>query len=802
MLQNYLTVVLRNFKKQKLYSFVNIFGLALGLACFLLIGTYIKHELSYDRYHPEFEKIYRVVEIIKDAEESSSLPFSAGPAMANDFPDQIDKMVRFFNHQAPSYTLEYNNDKTFREKNLFFADSTVFDVFAFPFLKGDPLTALKNPNSIVLTQSLAEKYFGEEEPIGKMLKYEGTELLQVTAILDEVPANSHFTFDGLISFSTLRKEYNGEPSGWVWNPNWTYVKLKEGISPEQIDAQFPAFVEAHYPDFIKADVSMYLQPLKDIHLHSHLDYEAAPNSDIAYIYIFLAIAFFIILIAAINYMNLATARSAQRAKEVGMRKTLGARKHQLVMQFLGESVLTCIVAGIFSLILLNLLLPFFNTLAGKSFQFIDMFADPLILGGFIGLTLLLGILGGIYPAFFLSAFDPIEVLKNQFNQGKKGNVLRKGLVVGQFTISIILVIATFISYQQLQLLQTKNLGFDKDQVMLIPVQLSPIVGKYESFKNTISQSPGVLEVSGTELPLGAKYQTHPYLPEGSPSEDLIFYPSLFVLPGFTETFGIKIVAGRTFVEENQNDITKAVLINEAMVKHLNWGEPENAIGKSFRGTGENAVRVIGVMQDFNTASLHQEVPPFVLDLPNNEGQLNFFMRYFAVKIKGGDVRNTIAFIEDGWKQFEPDRPMEFFFLNEHLNQLYQFEDTLSKAAGIFALLAILIACLGLFGLAAYTAERKVKEIGIRKVLGASTANILSLLSKEYTLLIGIAFVLAVPIAYVLLGKWLERFAYQTSLNPFLFILAGLTILLLAWLTVSFQSLKAARANPVDSIKTE
>ena len=802
MFQNYLKVISRNLLKNKSFSFINIFGLAIGLAGVVLIGAYIRDELSFDRYHQDYERIYRVVEIIKDTEESSSCPFSVGFTIRNDFPDQVENMVRFFNFQAPSLTLEYDPNTRFRESRLFFADSTVFEMFNFEFVDGDPATALDQPNSIVLTETLAEKYFGEENPIGKILEYEGSQALQVTGLLKDIPLNSHFIFDGLISYSTLRGILGGEPQGWVWNPNWTFVKLREGVQPADLEARFPDFVQQYFPNFIKADVSLYLQPLQDIHLHSHLDYEVQPNSDMSYIYIFLAIALFIILIATINYVNLATARSAQRAKEVGMRKTLGASRKQLVTQFLGESILMSILAGLAAIWMLSLMLPLFNSMAGKNFNMWNLFAEPTIAGGFGLMVLLLGLLGGLYPAFFLSSFQPVKVLKNQYAYGKSGGGLRKMLVVGQFTISIILIIGTLISYQQLRLLQTKNLGFNKDQVMVISAQASPVVGKFQSFKNNLLRAAHVKQVTAMELPLGAEYQNHEYRPEGAPEEDWMYFPSIFVLPDFVETFGLEIIAGRAFQEENKRDEQEAVIINETLVQQLNWGSPEEAVGKKFATPGGEDARVIGVMKDFNTASLHQPIPPFLIDIPNNANALNFFIRYFAVRVDAEDLPNTVAFVEKTWNQFDPDRPLEFFFLDDRLQELYAFEERLNRAAGTFAMLAILIACLGLFGLAAFTTQRRVKEIGIRKVLGASTSNILMLLSREYTILIGISFVLAVPLAWFLVGKWLDNFAYQTGRSPGIFLLAGLLTLLLAWLTVSLQSFRAATANPVDSIKNE
>ncbi len=515
MFQNYLKIALRNIFKQKVFSAINILGLSLGVTCFILILLFIQDELSYDRYHANANRIYRVTEVIAPSEHSSSLPFSAPPTLVNDFPGMIEHAVRFFNMQAPTLTLESSEEHRFNEPRFFFVDSMVFEVFSFPFVKGDPETALQEPYSVVITEPMARKYFGNKDPIGRTLRFEGQHDLKVTAVLEPVSENSHFQFDFLASFSTVTGIQNGvEPKGWNWNPCWTYLLLTEGTNPEALEDKLPSFVDKHFPDNIRERTSLHLQPLTDIHLHSHLDYEINPNNNVAYVYIFSIIATLILLIACINYMNLATARSAKRAREVGMRKVLGAERSQLIWQFLGESFLMSLIAVALSLPMVDFSLPILNAFLDKSLQ-LDLFGNRLLLWSLLGTMGLVGFVAGIYPSFILSSFRPIQVLKGKLNLGGFDWTvnLRKGLVVTQFSISIFLIIGTLIAKNQLNFLQHENLGFDQEQVVMINILKTNLASNYDELKSALLQNNKVRYVTTAEDVLGSKCQTNPFIPE-------------------------------------------------------------------------------------------------------------------------------------------------------------------------------------------------------------------------------------------------------------------------------------------------
>lgn len=801
MLKNYFKLAVRNLLKHRGYSLINVVGLALGITCFVVILLFIQDEISYDHYHEHADRIYRVAEILEPAENSSSQPFSVAPTLLNDFPGMVEQAVRFFNMQAPSLTLEYGPEKRFNEPRLFFADSTVFKVFTFPFLRGNPETALHEPNATVVTESMARKYFGNEEPMGKILRFEGEHDLHVTGILQDVPANFHFKFDFLVSFSTLRNILGAEPQGWYWNPNWTYILLTEGTTPEMLEAQFPAFVDQYFPEIIKDKATLYLQPLTDIHLHSHLDFEIEPNSDIAYVYIFSVIAAFVLLIACINFMNLATARSAKRAREVGMRKVLGAYRGQLIRQFLGESLVMALVAVLVAVPLIVFSLPVLNAFLNKSIAF-DLGGNPALLLGLLGAALFVGLVAGVYPAFVLSAFEPLQVLKGKLNLGRFNvdAILRKGLVTFQFAISVMLIIGTTIAYSQLRYVQDAHLGFDEEQIVMAPILRTNLMPQYDSFKQQLLQHNNIRHVTIAEDVLGSKYQTHSFMPEGATQPEQ--FHRLMVRPDFIHTFGLELVAGRTFSEEFATDDSMAVIINETMVRRLNWGRPEAAVGREFVAAPDNRHFVVGVVKDFNYASLHNPISPFVLDIPDTPGAQSFFGRYLAIRIVPKDFSGTLGYVQQKWSEFLPNRPFEYFFMDEKLDKLYRAEENLGQVAGTFSLFAIFVACMGLFGLASFTAEQRTKEIGVRKVLGASVLQIFLNLSREFLKLVTAGILVAWPVSYLLASSWLQSFAYRTDIGILPFVAAALVALLTAWSTVSYQALKAAVANPVRALRYE
>ncbi|NUM80558.1 ABC transporter permease [bacterium] len=802
MFENYIKVALRNLIRGKLYSFINITGLAIGISCFMLIFLFIQDELRFDRFHSKADRIYRVVQKLDhtegQGENSSSNPFPVAQALKTDYPHLIEETVRFFNFQVPSFSLQYG-DARFNEKRLFYADSSLWKVFDFPLSVGDPATALAQPNSIVLTQEMAKKYFGDDNPIGKVVRFEGAVDLKVTGVFAALPTQSHIVFDGLISFATVYGQ-TGPNFGksWIWNPCWTYALLKEGVDPSELESQFPAFVNKHYPDFIKPQMTHYLQPLIDIHLKSKLDYEIQPNNNESDIYIFAAIGIFILIIACINFMNLATARSAGRAREVGMRKVLGAERNQLIRQFFGESLFMSFIAVLVSMILVALALPVFNNLSQKQLS-LDFLANPLIFAVLILVGIIVGFLAGVYPALYLSSFEAISVMKGRIKFSGRSGTLRKGLVTLQFAISLALIIGTMIIYNQLSYLRNVDLGFTKEQVVIVPAK-PPIAGRYETLRNEWMQNNSVINVATMNEIVGAHHNTHEYNYEGMEAGKWIYFPSLIVSETFVETFNMQIIAGRNFSKDFPRDDSLAVIINETMVSHLGWESPEKAIGKRmYTPTGDE--RVIGVVKNFNFVSLHDPIGPFLLDMPLSN-QRPFWIKYIAVRIAPKDFRETIAHIENKWNTVVPEYPFEFFFLDEDLNKLYKSQDNLGKLVGYFAALAVIVACLGLFALASFTAEQRTKEIGIRKVLGASVGGIVGLLSKEFLKLVLLSNAIAWPVIYYVMDSWLNGFAYRTSISLMSFVLAALMGLAIAFLTVSFQAIRAAVANPAKSLKYE
>jgi len=803
MYKNYLIIAYRNFFKQKVYSLINTAGLAIGLACFILIFLFINDELSYDRFHVKSDRTYRLVEhFISDGvgEHSASQPFPVGPTLKNDFPEMVAHSVRMFNFQSPFLSVaNVEAEKEFNESRVFYVDSTFFDVFDFQLLTGDKKFALDGPNSILITESMAKKYFGDLDPMGKILQVQGAHNYEVKGVLADAPLNAHFQFDFLVSFSSLRAFYQGRfPwNSWYWNPCWTYLVLDENISPERFSAQLPGFVQKYFQENIRDDVDMELQPLEDIHLTSKLDYEIQNNSNESNIYVFSMVAIFVLLIAMINFINLSTARATKRAKEVGIRKSLGSVKKQLVQQFLFESVMHTLFALFIALISIVIILPAFNQLTEKSLELNTFFTLEYI-SVTIVLTLIVGIVAGFYPAFILSSFKTTEVLKGEKIQNR-GMSFRKVLVVLQFSISMVLIVGTIVAIEQLELLQNDDLGFDKEAVLMIPVIRTPIGQHFDNLKNELLNHPGIRSVTAVEEVLGAKHQVMNYQFDGMDNSKP--FPRLFMRYDFLKTFDIPLVAGRAYERSHITDDSLALIVNEAMVKQLGYGTPENALGKSFNGQNREG-KIIGVVKDFNFMSKHHPMSPLAIDLWTAPFTFNLFMKYMAVKVDHDKIGQSILIVENTWRKFMPNWPMDYFLLDDRLKNSYKSEIKLSKITTIFSVLAIFVACLGLFGLATYTMELRTKEIGIRKVLGIGTNQIILLLSKDFMLLLGISFVIAVPLAYYMIEWWLEGFAYRIEIVVRPFIIAGMATFLVAMTTVGFHSLKASMINPVKTLKCE
>ncbi len=804
MLKNYITVAIRNILNDRFYAFLNIIGLTLGLTCFILILLFISDELSYEKKFTDYERVYRVCEIIASeggGENSASVPVPMGTTLMHDHSDLIETQTRFFNWQSPKFVLR-SDGQSYVEKKLFLVDSTVFDVFDFPFEKGNPNTAFSEPNSIVLSHAAAKKYFGDEDPMGKFLESNNfwDHTLKVTGVLADKKIQTHLDFDVLVNMSTIPRNENTE---WIfrnyyWNPTWTYIKLKEGVEAEQLEARFPDLVAKYFPDNIKETASMYLFPLKDVHLRSNLDFEMHPNSDITYIYIFSIIAGLVLIIACVNFINLATARTARRAREVGMRKVLGAHKKELVWQFMGETLFQTFIALFLALIAAELLLKSFNSFSGKAFTHNFIF-DPLMIAGFFGVWLVVGIVSGSYPALYLSSFQPIQVLKSNVAGTNKKVSLRSMLVVLQFAISIILISGTVVAFKQLHYLQEARLGFDKEKVLMIPFNNGLEITKWDAMRKKLTDHEGVSEITTSAYILGDGHQTDNYTFQGFTEAQQIAF--LAGGENFSTTYGIELLAGHDFSRTKRDTSFIPAIVNETLVKHLGWSGPEEAINKRITKRGGRNLQIVGVARDFHFASLHHHVTPVVVEGPRAY-HWGMGGTYLAIRFDGKSYESVIQHSQQTLSEFFPEIPFEYYFLDENLDALYKTENVMSKVITTFSLFAIVVACLGLLGLTAYSAEQRTKEIGIRKVLGASEGNLIVLLSREFLLLIVISFVIAVPVSHFSLNSWLQDFAYRIDISWMTYIVAGLVAWMIAMLTVGFQAFKASTLNPVDSLSAD
>jgi putative ABC transport system permease protein len=808
MIRNYLKIAIRNLLRYRFISFINLFGLTVGLTCCLLITTYILNELSYDKYNKNADKIYRVTRSFNNSEGVVSLNLSTvappfGYYLPTDFPE-IKKMTRLMD--IGTTPMKYK-EKIINEKNVFFADENLFDVFTVKVLKGSPKTALYDPFSVMLSEETAKKYFGDEDPMNKTIRSNSQFDVKVTGIYKAFPANAHLHPAMLLSFNTLKDSavYGEENlrTNWGNNSFFTYLLMPDNFSPQKMISQFPAFVDRRMSgqEYVGQQASKFtklgLQKLTDIHLYSHTDYEAEPNGDISRVYIFSAIALFILLIACINYMNLSTARSALRAKEIGIRKVVGARKKELIGQFLGESILICwaaiLIAGVFTF----LALPWLNKLSGQDLSFSMLLQTKIIIPLLIT-PFVVGIISGIYPALFMSSFQPVKTLKGLFKVGGSSISFRKVLVVAQFSISIILIITTVIVFQQLHYIQKKSLGFDKERVITM-AYTNEVGRQYESFRNELLQNSAFKNITRTSrIPTGRLLDNMGANTLNGDSLQPVVTDIKFVSSDhdFVSTFGVPMMAGRYFSRDYGTD-TASFVINESSVKALGWTK-DNAIGKDFK-YGNQRGHIIGVINDFHFESMHQAIVPMVfIMLPPSQAYFN----NLSVKIAGSDISPALSYLEKTWKKYFPETPVDYTFLDDNFDRLYQSEQRQATIFTVFACIAIFIACLGLFGLSAFAISQRIKEIGVRKVLGANVQEIVALLSKDFLKLVGIAAVMAFPVAWYAMNNWLKDFAYRIDIQWWVFIVAGILAATIAFVTVSFQAIKAAVSNPVKSLRTE
>lgn len=815
MIRNYFKVAFRSIFRNKLTAFINMAGLALAMTCALLIYLYISDEVSYDRYNHHADRIYRVTRDFKSPDGTVNLHLGnvappIGPLLKNDF-GEIETLARTINFNLV-IGMEENGEltKNFTEERLFVVEPDIFKIFDINVLYGDPSTALTKPFTVMLSEKTALKYFDDTNVTGQQLRANNAFDLEVTGVYKDFPDQAHWHPELLVSFATLDNDNiygrHSLETNWGNNAFGTYFLLEEGADPGKLEAQLPGFLDKHFGSFVKANwgapadlvvskgTSLYVQKVTDIHLHSHLDDEVEVNGNINNVYMMGVIGLFILLIACFNFVNLATARATKRAKEVGLRKVVGALRQQLVVQYLSESVLMAFFAMALTLALGWLGLDWLNqfTSKGLSFNVID---QPMLLAGLACATLLIGLLAGIYPAFIVSGFKPALTLKGQHGSATGKGAIRKILVVSQFSISIVLLIATAITIQQLDYLNKRNLGFDKDQVVTLPYyrELAP---SYDAFYNELLRSSAIKNASrSSRVPTGRLLDSKgsPRVVKGDSLTDPgIITKNVTVDEEFFPTYGIKFIAGRNFSKSIPTD-TAAFVINETAAREYGFSTPGEGINKDF-SYGDIRGKLIGVVKDFHFESLHQNVIPMVF----HSGRMNII----SIKMAGRNRQDGIAHLEKVWKEFVPARPFEYNFLDERYRQLYEAEQKQSKLFSIFSGLAIFIACLGLFGLATFNTLQRVKEIGIRKVLGASVPSILTLLSKEIVILIIISNVMAWPIAGYFMNQWLDSFAYHIVVNWLVYVMAGLSAVAIALLTVSTQTIKAAMANPSDTLRYE
>jgi putative ABC transport system permease protein len=800
MFKNYIKIAWRNLWKNKLFSFINIFGLAIGISCCILIFLYVQNELSYDTFNEKADRIYRITSKIHQPKKivwfAPTSPIT-GERLRQNFPE-IKKIVRFNFTKRP---ISYNNKK-FSEATVLYSDSTLFDVFTLPMVSGNPAKALIAPYSIVLTETAVKRYFGDEPAMGKLMKFSDTLNLLVTGIIKDIPKNSHFKCDCIISRNTMA-DINKGNSDWLEEreKNWfncdsySYILLADHVEGKTLEAKANKFLDKEMTETKKAIgmwINVDLQPIKDIHLRSHLDQEikgAEQGGDITYVYIFSATAILILLIACCNFINLSTARSLNRSKEIGLRKVIGAMRSQLIFQFLGESVVFSLIACILSLIFVLLAIPFFNLFIGTTLTLtLNVFWI------YLSLICCIGFLAGLYPALLMSSFSPIQSLKGKINHGLADIFFRKGLVVFQFSIAIILIIGTTLILNQLDFIQNKKLGINKEQV--VGIELKGVdQRKGEILLKELSKNPKITGATLNNFNFkGIGYIT--LLPEGAAENELTACSVFSVDENFLNIMQIELVSGRDFSKNFPTDVNEAFIVNEAAVKAYGWKTPKDALGKKIEWAFGKKGKVIGVVKDFNYASLHNRIEPLLIHIYPS------WYNTVTLRLKTDNLTTTMKEIETAWKNSGTENPFKYAFLEDDFNSLYKSEQNMRAVLGAFTFLSVLVACLGLFGLAAFTIKQRFKEIGIRKVLGASVSGVVGLLSKDFLKLVFVSIIISSPIAWYAAHKWLQDFAYKVDISWWIFLVSGAMALLIAFTTVCFQALRAASANPVKSLRTE
>jgi putative ABC transport system permease protein len=787
MIKNLLKTAVRHILKHFGYSILNILGLTIGISSALFLIIYVADEVSYDRYNEKVDRIYRVSSKITEPDDQftwnvAQIPF--GPQVVQDYPE-VQSFVRFIPMGRSLYKYE---DKEFNEENFFYVDSTLFDIFTYKVIKGEVKSALRDPKKIILTEKVAAKYFGKTDPIGKTLTT-GTNTFEVTGVIEDVPTNSHFRFGAVAARNNLPKQLGN----WGNFGVYTYLLFPENFDIKtfetKIQGMYAAYMKTIF-EAMKIKIEYILEPVTRIHLYSTNANEPEPTGSITYVYIFGIVAIFLVLIAAMNYMNLATARSTRRAREVGLRKVVGSRRGPLVLQFLSESTFFTLISLILSIILLIVLLPKFNQLAGKSFD-LHILYSPVVLLTLVVIVFVVGIFGGSYPAFFLSRFSPVTVLKGDITQGSAGSLFRKILVVIQFTVSVIMIVCTLVVFKQLNYMKTMDQGFDQKDVITLQLD-GPMVRKYPVLKQALHDNPNIKYVTSTNSAIGegsGKVIFNVETDQGMVQKGVNF---AVVDHYFIETLGIKMAQGRDFQEDMPSDTLTAVVVNETFVNRMGWKEP---IGKKVELGNAVRARVIGVMKDYHQTGMYNGIESLMLVYrPLNN--------VIYIKLSGTDTKPTLSFIETKWKEVFPDQPYTYTFLSERFIRQFGADEKRGLVFTLFTILAIFIACLGLFGLASYMVEQRTKEIGIRKVFGANESIILRLISKDFLILVSIGIVLAIPVAYYFMSNWLQNYVYRTKIGVALLVISALLTILITFVTIGYKAFQAAIMNPAKSLKTE
>ena len=788
MIKNYFKIALRNFKKHKTFTTINILGLATGIACSILILKWVFNEYGYDKFNAKGNRIYRVLQHIKyeDVVTWAITQGPVGPGLKEITPE-IENYVRF---RFVSFNINYKNRNN--EFRGVYSDKNVFEIFDFRLLEGDSKSVLVAPHSIVLTKSIAEKIFGDEDPMGKILKLNEEYDLTVTGIVDDIPENSHIKFDFLCTME-FAKELGNTVEIWTNSGFYTYLLLRKNANPDEVTNKIYNFLDDK-PTLEKWE-KLTLQPLFDIHFSSDIGYEAGETISYQYIIIFSSAALFILLVACINFINLSTARASIRGREVGLRKVVGAKKIQLIKQFISESVILTFISLVIAVLLSGLFLPAFNTISGKNFS-LSFITEPKIIFSLIAILILTGLISGSYPALVLSSFQPIKILRSNFGSDARGSKLRKILVVFQYVVTAALLIGTFVVYSQIEFMRNKSLGYNKDNIIYFRAD-DNVVSSYSSFRNKLLADPSIINVCRSmSIPTdGFTFSNAHWRWEGYNPENPVLFRATFVDKDFIDTYGMKIKEGRTFSDDFPSD-NAAIIINETAAKIIGYEKP---VGKNFYYDNMNSlitVKIIGVVEDYNFRSLHSQIEPLILIKTDNTANL------ISIKLDGENISSSTAYAKDTYEQFAKESGLNFNFLDESLNRLYTSEENIGNILKYFAVLAIFISCLGLIGLSSFMALRRTKEIGIRKALGASVTGVIILLLKEFLTYVVIANIIAWPLAFYLMNDWLQKFAYHTYITIWIFVLTAAVALFFTFITTGYQSVKAALANPVNSLKYE